>query len=330
MHTNDGDGVVVMPSAAAMDVPTYYVNLGEYNLSLKIASVAGPVPPTREHASIMGSPMVKSIIRSVLFNDGLINNQEIILPGLLAEKLITNTPPNGLDKIFISVYSPVTIGAYDSQGNFTGIIYDNEIGSSTVYEEILGSSYYEIGEGKYISLDSDQEYQIVMEGMGDGYFTFFAEEVSGMHANNSITYSNILVTPKMKAIIELNLLDEGNEMKIDYDGDGEFDEVIIPSSEFHSNANLETQIAITKMIYDEIDILNQVTQDIGDNQAPLLLSELKESIVDLEDYTLNKKLESGQKKKLKMKFKFLETAGNEYQGKGINVKFKFLGTQKER
>ena len=92
----------------------------------------------------------------------------------------------------------------------------------------------------------------------------------------------------------------------------------------------ETQIAITEMLYGGANILDQVTQDIGDNQAPLLLSELKESTVDLEDYTPNGKLESGQKKKLKMKFKFLETAGNEYQDKSINVKFKFLATQEER
>jgi len=31
-----------------------------------------------------------------------------------------------------------------------------------------------------------------------------------------------------------------------------------------------------------------------------------------------------------MKFKFLETAGNEYQGKSINVKFKFKATQEEQ
>ena len=92
----------------------------------------------------------------------------------------------------------------------------------------------------------------------------------------------------------------------------------------------ETQIAITEMLYGGANILDQVPQDIGDNQAPLLLSELKESTVDLEDYTPNGKLESGQKKKLKMKFKFLETAGNEYQDKSINVKFKFLATQEER
>jgi len=92
---------------------------------------------------------------------------------------------------------------------------------------------------------------------------------------------------------------------------------------------LETQIAITEMVYGEVDILDDVTKDVGDGIAPLLLSELKESAVDLEDYTPDGKIDPGQKKKLKMKFKFLETAGNEYQGKSINVKFKFIATQEE-
>ncbi len=95
---------------------------------------------------------------------------------------------------------------------------------------------------------------------------------------------------------------------------------------------LETQIAITEMVYDEIDILDDVTKDVGDGVAPLLLSELKESSIDLEEYLPENKrmIYPTQKKKLKMKFKFLETAGNEYQGKSINVKFKFKAIQEEQ
>jgi hypothetical protein len=61
----------------------------------------------------------------------------------------------------------------------------------------------------------------------------------------------------------------------------------------------------------------------------LLLSELREMDIDLEDYRLEGKINPGEKKKLKMKFKFLEIAGNEYQGKSINVKFKFKAIQEE-
>ena len=95
---------------------------------------------------------------------------------------------------------------------------------------------------------------------------------------------------------------------------------------------LETQIAITEMVYDEIDILDDVTKDVGDGVAPLLLSELKESSIDLEEYLPENKrmIYPTQKKKLKMKFKFLETAGNEYQEKSINVRFKFKAIQEEQ
>ncbi len=93
---------------------------------------------------------------------------------------------------------------------------------------------------------------------------------------------------------------------------------------------LETQIAIVEMIYGGEDILEKVTKDVGDGKPPLLLSELRNATIDLEDYPVEGKLNPGQKKKLKMKFKFLETAGNEYQGKSINVKFKFKATQQEQ
>ena len=92
---------------------------------------------------------------------------------------------------------------------------------------------------------------------------------------------------------------------------------------------LETQIAITEMIYGEIDILDQITQTIGDKKSPLLLSELARAPIDLEDYTLKDQIKPREERKLKMRFKFLETAGNEYQGKSINVKFRFLATQEE-
>ena len=94
-------------------------------------------------------------------------------------------------------------------------------------------------------------------------------------------------------------------------------------------ARLETQIAITEMIYGGEDILQEVTKNVGDKKSPLLLSELKEATVDLEDYTLEGKINPGQKKKLRMKFKLLETAGNEYQGKSIKATFKFRALQEK-
>ena len=94
-----------------------------------------------------------------------------------------------------------------------------------------------------------------------------------------------------------------------------------------ATTSLDTQLAITILEYGGEDILGVVTALAGDNAAPLLLSELKTSQVDLEDLSSNSPLASGQKKKLKIKFKFLETAGNEYQHTNANVKFTFTAHQ---
>ena len=95
-------------------------------------------------------------------------------------------------------------------------------------------------------------------------------------------------------------------------------------------AKLENQITIMEMEYGETNILDEVTNQIGDGVPPLLLSELTTATIDLEDFTMEGKINSGEKKRLKMKFKFSETAGNEYQGKSIDVKFNFKATQEEQ
>jgi hypothetical protein len=98
-----------------------------------------------------------------------------------------------------------------------------------------------------------------------------------------------------------------------------------------SNKTLEEQIEITKLEYDGEDILNQVAADIGDKQLPLLLSELKQDKINLTKYLpeIKKILWSWQTKKLIYKLKFLESIGNEWQGKKIKVWFDFEATQEK-
>ena len=227
----------------------------------------------------------------------------------------------------VKLKSPGYLRVYDSQGRITGLVngeaqegipfstYDKENKKITISSLFPDNYTYEV-----VGTDEDV-YGLEIETIGGGYKKF--------------TATDIPTTPNEvhQYAIDWDALfqgEQGTTLTIDLDGDGNIEETITTGNTLDMGANLETQIAITKMEYGEEgnmkDILNQVTQAIGNNQAPLLLSELKEATVDLEDYTLNRKLESGQKKKLKMKFKFLETAGNEYQGKSINVKFKFLGT----
>ena len=88
---------------------------------------------------------------------------------------------------------------------------------------------------------------------------------------------------------------------------------------------LETQIEIVKLEYGEKDILNKVTQILGDKKPPLLLSELKGAKINLEELIGKKGLNPGQKRKFKIKFKLKEDISNEYQGETLDFNLNFLG-----
>ena len=89
---------------------------------------------------------------------------------------------------------------------------------------------------------------------------------------------------------------------------------------------LETQIEITKLEYGGKDILNEVTQLLGDKKPPLLLSELKEAKINLEEIFGEGGLGPGQKRNFKIKFKLKEDISNEYQGESIDFNLNFLAT----
>jgi hypothetical protein len=94
---------------------------------------------------------------------------------------------------------------------------------------------------------------------------------------------------------------------------------------------LEKQIEITKLEYDGEDVLNKAANDIGDKHLPLLLSELKQDKIDLTSCLpeTKKEFDPWQNKRLNYKLKFLESIGNEWQGKKIKVWFNFGADQEK-
>jgi hypothetical protein len=95
------------------------------------------------------------------------------------------------------------------------------------------------------------------------------------------------------------------------------------------STGLEKQIEITKLEYDGEDILDEAASDIGDKHLPLLLSELKQDRIDLTSCLPEAKKEFNpwQTKSLNYKLKFLESVGNEWQGKKLKVWFNFNAEQ---
>lgn len=94
---------------------------------------------------------------------------------------------------------------------------------------------------------------------------------------------------------------------------------------------LEEQIEISKLVYDNEDILSRVAHDIGDRQQPLLLQELKQVKINLSGYlpAIKKLFLPLQTKTLEYKLKFQNTIGNEWQGKKIKIWFNFEAEQEK-
>ncbi|MCK5510879.1 putative metal-binding motif-containing protein [Candidatus Parcubacteria bacterium] len=240
------------------------------------------------------------------------NSQDNLVKEL--EKVLTNY-------VEYEVHSPVDMQIQDVDGNVTGIV------NGQIVENIPNSMYDEETERALI-LFPEEGYTPKIVGTSNGIYGLTVTSVINGE-ETTFNAAHIPTTPDEvhQYSIDWQALSQGGEgvtVEIDEDGDGEPEETFTTGNTLDMGANLETQIAITKLEYGEEDILTAVTADTGDGIAPLLLSELKESSVDLEDYTTDGVLNPAQKKKLKMKFKFLESAGNEYQGKSINVNFKFL------
>ncbi len=70
----------------------------------------------------------------------------------------------------LKVHSPVELHAYDGQNNHVGIT-----NNGTVETNILGSTYDELGESKFIYLPDGGNYRISTNATGQGSFDLIIE-----------------------------------------------------------------------------------------------------------------------------------------------------------
>jgi hypothetical protein len=306
VFTWDGDEVVVVPSAIAQGGDTYFVDLYHYGKEFFGAR------KNRTHKNITEVDSVRDLIENI------ITKKESPAEDLNYITQDQTTLKANNELIRLAMHSPVDVHIYDEFGNHTGL------NAGDFEESIPGSYYIEFGGSKYLGIPAGQNYRIELRGTDTGSFTFELKEMLGDNVTNKRTVSNIPVTLQTISTINLNNLSSLNKLEIDLDGDGEIDETYEADEPAR---RLETQMAVTYLLYDGQDILGRVTAKVGDGLFPLLVSELQESTINLEAYTSSGKILSGQKKKLKIKIKFLETAGNEYKNKSANIKFNFITKQ---
>ncbi len=219
--TSDGDGTVVASSAQYMsflgNAEKYWMNLFKYNAE---RFISGRVI-NRNHADILEAGPVLDFISSIIEN----NNQ-------IDPTYFSNTNPiDPKNRFRISIHSPVTIDAYDLEGNHTGKVCPPNSDFCYKEENVINSSYLEFGEGKYINLPEDQMSKIKLQGTDVGTFTYESEKVLPNGTSTTSSFVDIPVTTQTQAEVTLNQAGTP-QLALDVTGDGVTDLTINPSATF--------------------------------------------------------------------------------------------------
>ena len=129
--------------------------------------------------------------------------------------------------LHIFVGSPVNLHLFDSSGNHVGPMPDGSIETGIPLAEY---DYDNRSRQTEINLfDAPDKYRILVEAYDFGHFTLRIEK----HTENdsfSISYPTINITNASKAIVDM--ISSGSpDMMFDYDGDGTFEESVVPLSD---------------------------------------------------------------------------------------------------
>jgi pimeloyl-ACP methyl ester carboxylesterase len=212
--TTEGDKTVVYPSAVASDEEVYYFNLESFDAFENYV----------DHTDILSAFPIHNFIEQFVKDSSLdaIDYLTIDKP----------TPTDENDKLIVSVHSPVTLGVTDQFGNYTGITPGQDPDADILFitTDIPGSSYFTVGDAKYITLLENGIYTFVMSGTDEGDVTVIIETLSdGDNQTTTATY-NFMVSASSSA--NFSIVDgTAGELMIDQDGDGSVDETVLSDEE---------------------------------------------------------------------------------------------------
>jgi hypothetical protein len=218
--TANGDGTVVVPSAQYMSingVEKYWVDLSKIN---------------RKHKDILEVVSLDNLVLSV------IEKKNISLDTVLKN----SEPTDFTNRLRLSVHSPVTINAYDANGNHTGKTCSLASDFCFVEENILNSSYMEFGEGKYLNLPEDQMAEVTLQGTDIGTFTYDSERVLPDGMSTLSSFIDIPVTTQTEGKVTLDQTGKP-QLVLDVTGDGRTDITLAPSLTFDAITYLKVMRA---------------------------------------------------------------------------------------
>lgn len=186
----DGDGTVVVPSALAMseseNVKRWWLDLKSFNSDTSfLRDVPGFGFLRTNHKDILEV----STLRSFIFNN-LIEEASNTIPQYISVSMptISNT-----SRLRFILHSPLTLSATDSNGN--------TISADTA--TILGATYTQYGEVQVVTIPSDSNPTVTMNGVAVGTFTLEIEEYEGNTLVDSATFAGVPSTEDTVATFPL-------------------------------------------------------------------------------------------------------------------------------
>ena len=221
--TIDGDKTVVALSAKnelLNNVNSYYLNIRSSNL--------GQVIPN-SHATVMEISSLQRLISMVIDTGDS-------LPAFITQEIPNADTGNAYR---LRMKSPVEVHVYDSQGRHVGLNKNNNTELVEYDEEIPNSSYFQIEEKKYISLDGNDMYTVKLRGEGSGIFTFEIDEVQGDIPVKTFSYNTIPTTGNLIGELIINPDSEDSpQLQLDVNGDGTVDAEVTDGETLSSEAGL--------------------------------------------------------------------------------------------
>ena len=194
--TSAGDGTVITATRS---------DLADETLFLDLKKIKEDTKKKVEHADILESPQLQNFLKDEITEAAAGDYK----------KYFSEKEPVADDKwLYVRVYSPVDIHVYDKEGNHTGS--DEDAIPSSVYDGW--------GSTKQVILPYGNEYDIILDGTGEGTFSVATEVRQSDKVLASATFSELAVTASMNADLVIatstSSFVSSTLMYIDKDGDG--------------------------------------------------------------------------------------------------------------
>lgn len=227
-----GDGTVVRESQDALNVPTFYVDMGAYNEG---------VIRNRDHSTVLEIPWVQEQLIRLLKDEGYQEGSyrsyngrclsadisDAATPCVSWERIVytsQNEPSNRkVQWTRWNVKSPVDIHVYDSMGNHTGSTLQG------AEEGVPNSTYYKVGTHKYVSLPIGYDDLVVeFRGTDTGSFSLTVEQYDHTELVKTLDYFDVPVTTDYRGRIVFKQFADIANIKNDNDGDGTYESSTSP------------------------------------------------------------------------------------------------------